>query len=254
MANYAYTYNKAKPAGSDLISDSDQFFRDQWAAIEERQDIEHFAYSSEGSGVSKDDAGSAGHHRPGFVSAVKKTTKSLLDSGIPDLPGRLGIDTTNGVFVINDGNASTGWANDVIQMSTNLGTAAFAGYLAANQDITTQTGDNVSFTEAYDIGTNYIAPTYTAPFTGLYQIDVGLYHNELTRTEENPVVTIAINGVSKYVADNGFHGLIGLTATNTLVVKAGFRASDSSYTLAGRTFGADFCTLSIHCITRSLTV
>ena len=88
-------------------------------------------------------------------------------------------------------------------MATNIGTAAFAGYLAANQDITTQTGDNVSFTEAYDIGTNHVAPTYTAPFTGLYQIDVGLYHDGWESNSDGPVATIVIYGSSKYMEKNG---------------------------------------------------
>jgi hypothetical protein len=126
MSTFAQTYTPAVPVSTDLVSNTDTYFREFKVSVQERVALEHYDFVS-GSGT-KEAVTAQGRHKPGYVQAVFVGTSAQIAALTGMTLGCLAYDTTLGALLIYGTTWSTYQIGSVsiFQMTKTTGNLTFS--------------------------------------------------------------------------------------------------------------------------------
>lgn len=176
MSAFTNTFSTSTPAGSAIANTLDTVIQGDKGAINERIQLEHYAFDASGTGQSDNASVNAqGRHKPGYVRAVLVDTAANIALITPK-GGELAYDTTNNRLLVAANGTWTGAGSYNVGTGTAAGNYAFSAYMSANQTPTSTTWTKVTFnTESFDSGSKYDNATnyrYTPGVAGIYQFDL----------------------------------------------------------------------------------
>ena len=262
MSAFTNTFSTSTPAGSAIANTLDTVIQGDKGAINERIQLEHYAFDASGTGQSDSSSVNAqGRHKPGYVRAVLVDTATNI-ALITPLGGELAYDTTNNRLLVAANGTWTGAGSYNVGTGTAAGNYAFSAYMSANQTPTASTWVKVTFnTEIFDSGSKYDHATnyrYTPGVAGIYQINLnGMMYVPTGKSGTIIAMAVYKTGViaqdwNHFVGDNIPHNqsvggtcLLSLGATDYVEAYCYFGIS-SGYCLNG--VSSAFSTFSGHLV------